>query len=542
MDMENEEDEFLMQNQRQKVLENFSEYRPGYSGSNPTKKSNSIDREYDNDRGLSYRTVSRSKYFQQPSKNNLDGTTITADRLKSIQNNRNSFIRTDRYEDKYNAKETQKPVTAKFEDTQGTLIEGKVIKSEKSQYAEVFKRSIPRKIFRICCMTILLIASFFVYSIAEWIMLKRRTYLHIASSHSLTVNITNCYIYLSNQGTVSDRLEINLTAHEEKLTPSVIFKANLVEESFSASGTTSTLSVQHSYRDYTCKLFITWPINTALTKLNVTCDMCTILAKGDVRIDQFYFKALDGFMNIRRLTSVLPLDIQVENGALQLNHFESTSLANVVSLNNGTVVVQTKEELAVELDGTNKAYCFSAPFVDTVSAVTCAVTPFTLYAQERKYEKTSYNRCTGVSNICQTVGCTPLRKIKFKSIAGSIFVNYLEGDTLTVKDSNTHVSGLLPSEQGLNLPTDISHFKEILTQQQKPGKVPLSLRIDVGNLKGESSSVARYVLSEYPINTNMPLWLIAGSTFGTYLTNHQEIDISLNPGFCPYKPKLSKKQ
>jgi hypothetical protein len=542
MEPENEEDEFLMQNQRQKLMENFSEYRPGYSGLNNTKKSNSIEREYDNVGASIYRTTSKNKYFQQSMKNNAEGTTITADRLKSIQGNRNSFIRTDRYEDKHNAKDGNKQITAKFEDTEGTLTNAKITKPEQTQSGEIYKRSVPRKLFRICCMAILLIGSFLAYSFAQWVLIKKRIYYHISPSHSLVLNITNCYIYLSNQGTVSDQLEIRLIAHEEKLTPSYIFKKNLVEESFSASGATSTYSVQHSYLDYTCKLFITWPINTALSKLDVTCETCTILSKENLSISEFKFRAIDGFMNIKRLTSTLPLDIYAENGALQINHFETTNMANSVTVQNGTMVLQTKEEIAVELDGTNKAYCFSAPFVDSVTAVTCVDTPFTLFSQERKYEKTSYDRCTGLSNICLTAGCAPTRRIKFRSIAGSIFVNYLEGDTMTVKDSNTHVSGLLPSEQGLNLATELSHFKEILERQQKLGKTPLTLRIDVGNLRGESSSTIRLALSEYPISSNMPFWILSATTFGTYDTNKEDINISLIPGFCPYKPKLTKKQ
>ena len=396
-----------------------------------------------------------------------------------------------------------------------------------------------KKLARFSIFLGIILVIFAINIVVRWLMSVNAIIQETGTVHEVEINTTDCYIFLDNQQGVSG-LQINLEAHELVFTPNILFHRNQVVQNYSRVGVVSSYSVIHDYPDYICKITVLWPKSITLSKLKINCQQCTVMARNPVSIKTLQLSGNcinSNFLNL----IVGNLGIDIKSGVIQINEMLLGS-DSIISNTNGTVMVQTRQELAVQLVSFTDLYCLSAPIVGS-NTVSCNKQAITDNLISTLYNITSYNKCTGRINLCQSNGCAPATKLSFSSLTGSIYVNILDDPkTVSVTSAIKVVSSDVFDGPIMFSPGDFMILTASLNKSNNPNTLPLVLKVDIGNFKGESSLASKWIVTEYPLTSVYDPWTISGITFGIFTWNFQELRFSLSPGFCPFRPTLSRKQ
>lgn len=415
----------------------------------------------------------------------------------------------------------------------------KNINNEESAKSMIEKYSCLKKMLRGGLFLILVGLLLFFSTILNAAADVRVNYTMDSPSTPLVINITSGYIYLSNDGATSS-VDIKLSAVELLFTPSIIFQRNKINHSFLKVGTSQVFWVSHMDQDYACKVAVTWPAGRSLSSLRIICDTCTIVAAGDIKVDQFEVSGSFVNSNFKRLETTR-LNYSTVAGMAQFNEavFLGDSTFNVT---NGSVSVQSRSDFKVDLQSANDHYCVAAPFVES-NSVSCSNQSLADDLLINLYNISSYQKCTGSMNLCRTTGCSPPVTIRLETLVGNFYCNLLDQvGSLSVSEGISTAAGS-PFFKNVSFnPADLKALRSIVKSSDPVTSLPLILRIDVGNNKADSSGATKWIVTEYPLNSIYDPWMVSSSTFGIFTTNFKEISLFLSPGFCPYRPVLSRKQ
>jgi hypothetical protein len=353
-------------------------------------------------------------------------------------------------------------------------------------------------------------------------------------THQVSLNMSSCFVYLASSAPGSG-LSIQYTGHRQVFSPDILFAPKRVTLTQSRVGTLSTVSVFHDYNDYTCQLNVSVPIGVRLQRLAVNCSQCTVIARNTFAVDSLELTGNAVYTNFADLQAG-QITTDVKAGTLQFNELSLERDSRFVATN-GTVIVQMRQNFAVSLESATNMFCMSGPHVDNKAAVSCTLVQVTDQLTQHIYNITNYTQCTGVVSVCKTTGCSPTVKLSFQSLTGSIYANQLSTLGSKMVDNTSEVFTGSAFNDGIKLSSaDSKILYRTFQEANNPNSLPLILKIDVGNYKGESSSNSKWMISQYPLSSVYSPWMIAGSTFGMYTSNFKEFNINLS-----YRPSLNQR-
>jgi hypothetical protein len=425
-------------------------------------------------------------------------------------------------------------------DEQEAFLERVGIREDISK-SSLLKYYILKKVYRFCIFAIIIAVVLNFRYVINWLMAVNANHSEPWGSHELEIKASSCYIYLQRTEMTTSELNVKLEAHEFVFTPYIIFSRKRVLHSYSRNGQVSQFTVTHDYSDYSCEIEINWPKNTKLDRLKIDCEQCTLLAKKTVDIGTLELRGNIVNTNFKNL-NIDKIDVDIKSGVVQINE-ASLGSDSTVHIVNGTFLLQTRTDIRMELVSFTDSFCFSAPYTSGVAGVTCATQTITDELIAKLYNMTSYNKCTGVVDLCTTAGCTPPKKISLTNLVGSVYGNVLDDPASVSVSQNINIASGDVFNGPVNFTRgDYALLINRLSRADNSNTLPLILKVDIGNFKGESSSSSKWILTEYPLTSVYDPWTISGITFGIFTWNFQELRFSLYPGFCPHRPTHSRKQ
>lgn len=461
---------------------------------------------------------------------------LTKLNLGSIKGGRDVIKLTDGYQNKHLKRYDDK--SAALFDEQDTFLD-KNTSAEETSKALMKKNSWLKKLYRTVLFVIIVGFLLFLNFILDKAADVSKEYLISNVSDPLRLVLPKCYIYLVNEGPASG-IKLSLKTIELIFTPNIIFERKRVVERLTSNSNEHTLYLYHEDEDYACSVTVSWPAEQELSSLEVECQYCTIIARDPVKIGQLTVKGNGVYSNFQKL-EVSTITYSTVSGMAEMHEFNLKGNA-YFNVTNGTVMVQSRTDFKVNLMNGNDLYCLSAP---TVSANTIACTEENLTDDILKnlYNITSYTKCIGSANLCKETSCSPAVTLSFETLVGSLYANILTREkSYVVDDSNSVAAGSRYFKNISLNPSDQEQLLQILKNSDSITSLPLILRVDVGNFKGISSSATRYMVTEYPLTSVYDPWTVAGLTMGIFTSNYQEVSVFLSPGFCPYRPSISRKQ
>jgi hypothetical protein len=358
-------------------------------------------------------------------------------------------------------------------------------------------------------------------------------------SEPLKLVLPNCYVYLVNSGQESG-VRITLKAIDLLFTPSIIFDRKRVTQSLELIGGSHVFTLDHEDDDYACGVAVHWPTSQELSSLTIECQYCTLVASSEVRIGLLTVSGKGVNSNFRDL-KVGTMNYSVVSGVTELQEVQFGANSNF-NVTNGTVTVQSRSDFTVNLKKANDLYCFSAPTVAS-NSISCSTEKLTDDILKNLYNISEYSQCSGSASLCKGTPCSPSVTLTFETLVGSFYGNLLTvKDSITVPDSNSLAAGSRYFKDISLNPSDYQNLLQILKNSDHATRLPLILKVDVGNFKGTSSAATKYIVTEYPLTSVTDPWTVAGLTMGIFTYNYQELAVFLSPGFCPYRPSLSRQQ
>lgn len=456
--------------------------------------------------------------------------------LGSIKGGRDLIKLTENYQSKHLKRYDDKSVG--IFDEQDAFLD-KNASAEEASKALMKKNSMLKKFFRMLLFGLvvgfLLVLTTIVNRAAD--VNKKYTIANV--NDSVKVVMPSCYVYLINKGP-SSGIQITLKAIELIFTPSIIFERKRVTHSLQSDGGNHILTLNHQDQDYACGLTIEWPENQELASLDIDCQYCTLLASSKVSIGKLSVNGKGVYANFGYL-KVGTLNYSAVSGVTEFHEIEFGGNSNI-NVTNGTVTIQSRKDFTVNLKNGNDLYCFSAPTVAS-NSIGCSTRSITDDILKNLYNITEYTQCQGSASLCLTSSCSPSITITFETLVGSFYGNILtKTDSVTVEDSNSLAAGSRYFKNISLNPSDYQRLQTILKGSDHPTTLPLVLKVEVGNYKGLSSSSSKFIVTEYPLTSVYDPWTVASLTMGIFTYNYQEISVFLSPGFCPYRPVLSRKQ
>lgn len=386
--------------------------------------------------------------------------------------------------------------------------------AELNKALEVTRATLLRKKirFRFCLLYLAAIAAIVAFR-CKYAMQEGRILLDDFQNYTITVS--NCTLNILDH---QDPKIPNAIYMEYKLPRDHLWKkeekqVEIVPDSFEIS----INNLQGSQRYCSVNLFVR-PIAQS-NGLFIFCTPCAIIqnTSSPLQLKELYITGTTVHINLLDVAN--RLFIVGEKGTVQVNNIEVRGELNFISLYEGDIIVQSREDFQARIPNYTNAFCLSANYVKTELAI------------EDDFD--TYSMC-----LDETCNIAPNSAI-YLTIAstGNIYANRIDPNSPNEGFHEDAANKSSIYSQGMGLSPDaqaaIDAFNSALTD---PSKSTPSLMLDLGDKHGRSSTFTRWIVSASRSYALLrPWWL--GTLSATLLDGYTiHAQGSLYPGLCPYQP------
>ena len=393
-----------------------------------------------------------------------------------------------------------------------------------------------------CCNLLVLGITILLYSFG-----KKSHHLKTDwTGKEVTISMNNCRLYIEACVDCRDTGSVELDYRSSIRT--VFSKIIPGKETFSHSDLPDAFKFKIVHYDEinACNLRLVIPQTTVLKKLTFDCsDECVLIhRRGAVVIQELSIEAMRLSMNMAT-TTLGSIAISVQEGFVQFNDLRLLPgvFDRRVLVKSGDIIVETSSSLQVKYLTACENYCFSGTTTaDVAPAVKSPIAaPLSQYVTQLHKESLLFRyQWAGVSDVCNSQGCSGAPQIECTNFDGNIFINALDSlPGILPKDAKSTKGSRYFRE--VDIPIESRNLIEFYRNQTTAQSLAnLLIRFSFGNFDALSLHGSRWVYTDHPILSIVKPWWLSFFTLGKAIENTKDVKTYLTPGFCPYRHTMSR--